>query len=284
MKMLKIFFVAVILFLSVTLSCDTKNNNDQLSDSGQSDITARYGEPSEYFPMKIGTQWEYRIELSKNKETRPLFYGVTSWPTGENNLLYSMRGILYPFKNENDPQLILRVDSLATRQGPLQYPIGVKLSILRDDLGIYGQYNRGIYWAALTSRRFQVTEVILHDPRSPDSPHTSSWGGWGAKPGYSMSVKFFGSKPNIAIGVGEDSQEHLLFVGPERFRDSTALHFRRIVGKADRSGDERLRGIEPNYFDKPFTEDVWYLRGIGLICLIQKVDEEMTMIWRLEGY
>lgn len=277
MKTFKIFWIILVLF--TFLFCDVGDNNS----NAQTSVIAKYGEPQEYFPMEIGTKWKYDIKLTENKKTRPLCYEVVSWPVGGKYISYATRGILYPGKDTDDIQLILRVDSLAKKQGSLKYPIGVKVGILRDDLGIYRD-NVGLFWAGVSSGRFQITKVALHDPMSSSAPRSGGWGGWGGKPGESMNLKFFGSRPMIAISIGDNSPDRLLFVGPEDFAGSTALHFRRIVDKTDRSDDKGLKKLDVNYLDKSFTEDMWYLRHVGLVRLVQTVDGVETMVWTLKGY
>ncbi|MFA4818631.1 MAG: hypothetical protein WC621_02190 [Patescibacteria group bacterium] len=284
MKTLKILLVGFILFIAI--SCQSEKDKTNPPNSEQSNITTKYGEPEEYFPMVIGKKWKYNIKLAENKEMSPLQYEVVSWPIGKNAISYLTRGILYSRDKNDDLWLVLQIDSSASKQGPLQFPIGVRLKVLRDDLRIYGwpEYNEGIYWARPASGRFQVTEVVLYDPMGPGAPRIGSWGGWGAEPGYSLGIKFFGGRPNTSISLGKNSPDRLVFIGPEDFAGSTALHFRRLVGEDSENDYGKSKNIKADYLNKSFTEDMWYLRHVGLVRLVQIVDGTRTMVWTLEGH
>ncbi|MFA4818827.1 MAG: hypothetical protein WC621_03225 [Patescibacteria group bacterium] len=287
MKIINILFIALMAFTTINCKDGCNGNKDeaQAPSSKQSSITDKYGKPGEYFPMDVGRKWTYNIKLTDDSKNPPLAYGIEIWPMGENkNISYETRGLLYGRdKKERNPQLIIQVDSLAAKQGPLHYPMGVRLKIIRDDLGIYGwpEYNEGVYWAVTTSGRWQVTEVVLRDPMSPGAPRIGSWGGWGGESGFSLAMKFFGARPGLSIGIGSDSHDALEFLGPEDFGGSMALHFKRVVDvRKDSEGKTREEG----YLGKSFTEDMWYLRHVGLVRLVQTVDKVETMVWTLEGY
>ena len=281
MKNINILLIALMAFAAV----NCKGNKDEAQAPGSKpSITNQYGEPGEYFPMDVGRKWTYNIKLANDPQNSPLSFGIEMWPMGgDRNISYETRGLLHSRdKGKRSPQLIIQVDSLAPRQGPLRYPIGVRLKIVRDDLMVYGwpEYNEGVYWAVTTSVRFQVTEVVLRDPMSPGAPQIGSWGGWGGEDGFSLAVKFFGARPGISIGLG-DSHDALEFLGPEDFAGSIALHFKRVV---DARKDSKGKARETGYLGKSFSEDVWYLRNVGLVRLVQTVDGAETMVWTLEGY
>ena len=222
--------------------------------------------PEEYFPTATGTRWEYDITLG---EAEPLSFRTVSWPLGEDRAaIYATRGLFRgTFSGESKEfKLVLRVKGPAEKQGPLQYPLSVELEIEKDELGVFEDATQ-IFWAITSSGRYMVTEVVTYPSDSPGAP-SGSWGMWGQEEGAALRVFFFGERPGIAIGVGKDSPDKLLFDGPE----GSQLHFVREV-EADEDGE--------HYLSSGFTEDMWFEEGRGLVRLEQKVGGKASMTWEL---
>lgn len=247
------------------------------------------GLPSDYFPTKVGTRWVYNITgISTNNY--PLRHQISSWPTigqGGKTKCVESRGIIYRWSGEDDNsdgknKLILQIEGVAEKQGPMQRPEGYKIKIEKDDLGIY-ENNTGVFWAISKHGRYEVIEVVTLDPNSSSSlgGGGGAWGSMNDADGYSQRFILFGEKPMIAIGFASD-KDSLLFVGVEKLDGVQCLHFRRMVEKSKERINQKGTKDPPSYFDSSFTEDVWYGKGIGLMKLIQKVEGKVTMTWTLE--
>lgn len=271
MKVAKVLLIALVGVLM--FACNAQNTQEAL------------GQPQDYFPMDIGHVWNYKIQLWG--ETSPLSYQLTCWPLGEKYMTYETNGILYADESKRDSlRLIFKIESEAPKQGPLEYPIGVELEIIRDDLRIFcdNRYNSRIrltrvYWAAANYNRFMVNQVILKNKMSPDAPQMGGWGGWPGGDGEIISLKFFGSHDPMSIGLSGDP-EKLYYLGAVNIGSRKALQFRKVVeqrGSGDSSDDAK-------FLYKEFTEDMWYIKGVGLVYLEQKVEGERTMTWVLEGF
>ena len=192
-------------------------------------------------------------------------------------MLYAVRGRLgFRLSKELDAaySLVLRVKSDAPKQGNLQYPRGAEIEVVKDELGIYDGHTR-LFWAATSSGRFMANEVVEYGAEA--SPVGGPWGAWG-EPGYAMRLIFFGDEPGTEIGMGDSPRDRLTFVGlptQSPFNEEKLL-FRRTVDGATADASELL--------DAPFTEDLIYERGRGLVSLIQTVENQPSMTWTLTAF
>jgi len=256
----------MLLVILVTLnSCGEKKNS-----------VLGKGIPADYFPVKIGTTWEYEITIGN---VEPMNYTEVSWPQGNIIQIIATKGRFMPLLvdslGKNSYDLIVRVKSLAKKQGPLEYPNGLELEIVKDELGIY-EYCSQVFWAISDDNRFMVNEIRVYPSDTPGAPMTGAWGRWSAENGYSIRVIFFGEQPNTAIGLGEEPKDVLLFQGLE----GKKLHFTRQVDMSEPKNSSYDSSDE--MFNQDFTEDVWYERGKGLVALIQIKNGEMAFAWRLK--
>ncbi|MFH1073730.1 MAG: hypothetical protein V1752_01450, partial [Candidatus Firestonebacteria bacterium] len=78
------------------------------------------------------------------------------------------------------------------------------------------------------------------------------------------------------MGVA-DSPDILYFKGIETnlpgYEGKSCAHFQRIA---------RLSKTSYPGFNKDFTEDMWWLKGTGLVRLEQKVEGKTSMVWTLQ--
>ena len=234
------------------------------------------GEPSEYFPLDIGRTWTYRIDIGS---VDPLAYRKIEWPVGEKFIVASQRRRLFP-SGKTTFQLKLKVVASASKQGPLSYPKGVKVSVEKDELGIFRDVSNIFF--AVSTWPFRVLQIMEHPPTSSFAP-TSPWGSWLVGSGYSIRLIFFGEKPGTEIGLGDKlgdkPVDKLLFVGLDSvpgYKNVRGLHFVRTVDPSKKEWNE--------YLDKGFTEDTWFVRGIGLVRLEQRVDGKLSMTWTLTKF
>jgi len=233
--------------------------------------------PAEYFPMTLGTKWIYKIDVGP---AEPLYFEEVSWPLGNKHAVYATRGRYFRAAGDEKRtsfSLEMKIKQPATKQGPLEYPRGVELEILKDELGIFGEA-RQLYWAVANSGRYMAHLVVMHSPEEPGAP-TGPWGHWGSEDGYSVRLLFFGERPGVQIGLGKDPMDKLLLEGvvqhPSFSTRGPLLHFRRSVEPNTKIKES------PGYLDSGFTEDVWFAKGKGLIRLEQKVEGKTSMVWTL---
>lgn len=231
-----------------------------------------------YFPMQPGAQWTYRVEILGTA----YIYDEVVHEEDNNNYSYMSEGYLYP---EDEAVLQYRIEAPAPRQGPFQYDSGVELTLLGDDLEMYFQVE-GVYYNTLYTLQGEtiVQQVLIHTPMP-----SAGWGPGGGEE-YSLRVVFFTVRPEvweialdninefrpyISINLG-DSHDMLTFVGVDSqvpgYEGELAMKFQRTV---DLSDSEQMTG---------FTEDLWFVMGVGLVRLEQRVDDEITMTWELDTF
>lgn len=288
MKTNRIFLVMTATALSVC-GCNKSNDSTYGENNGgtsaEDGLIAGIGRPSDYFPTTVGKSWTYEIKVPDIEDLPPLVHRVIRWPLqdGKHVAVQEMRGRLLPRQVPSDGhvRLIVSVARAAVEQGDLQSPEGYELKIERDDLGMFEEGSK-LYWAITRTRRYQVTEVTTFDPAKSVSAPGGEWGSYGQKYGQAMRVSFFGSKPGIAIGISEQN-DTTAFIGIEKFGDSDSLHFQRIVDAS--TPDRQEHGGDPAgaFLDSGFREDMWFVRGVGLARLVQRVDGHVTMTWQLVG-
>lgn len=226
------------------------------------------GEPIDYMPMKIGEILIYEITLKKG--TEPLGYREIVWQS----LLYQTR-IQYKGKlqvsDNNKFYLRLKIKGTASNQGPLSYPIGVELEVLSDELNIYKDVKK-VFWAASKRGEFMWFETTTYPGNK--SPNKGPWGTWAAEDGYSMRLVFFGNRPGIQIGLGENATDNLLFKGIANVpgTEDKALFFVRTVNPSNSPEDGILAS--------GFQENLYFQKGRGLVFLEQIVNSKLTMTWK----
>lgn len=243
------------------------------------------GHPRDFFPAAPGTRWVYDVELGDDD---PLLYEEVSWPVGApgdgKSMVTAVRGRLEGSLDETrrPMRLELAVAGPAEKQGPLRYPHGVEIAVVRDDAGAF-RGCKNAYWAMTESGRFSANLVLMYDRSSSGAPRGGlGWGEWGQADGHSTRLVFFVDEPGISISVSE-SPDSLLFTGIDRNREgceeTECLRFVRIV-KASESEESG----EPSYLDNAFREDIWFARGKGLVGLEQTVGGKRTMTWKLASF
>jgi hypothetical protein len=260
------------------------------SDNASASERVLAGHPREFFPSQVGTTWTYEIELVGGDP--PLKYEETSWPIGaDKSVMYATRGIIYnrsattPDEQRRNFALKISVKRPAAKQGRLQYPLGVELSIDHDELGVFSEAKQ-VFWAISDSARFNANLVVTVDSDSPSAPSSGGFGRWGQGDGSAMRLLFFGDRPGIGIGL-KDSPDKLLFRGVranvENFDGNECLYFTRTVdaAKSDRD-DLPQRADGADRLSRAFREEMWFARGKGLVRLEQIVDDKPTMTWTLK--
>ncbi|MBI4414934.1 MAG: hypothetical protein HY566_01705 [Candidatus Kerfeldbacteria bacterium] len=264
------------LALSLVLLTATSGCESQRSSANGASIGSGLGNPADYFPMAQGMRWEYRITTGA---VDALQYCVTTWPQGDKSIMMETRGLFRgPMMNKQlSYTLAFHVAGTGTDIKPFELAPGAKLAVDKDDFGIFEDLV-GVGWKVLGSDTFQVILITLHSPDAPGAP-SSAWGGWGQEPGYALRHFFFGAKPGTGLSFGDESRDTLVFIGPEQSPNARfvgkALHFRRVV-------NARHEKDEPgNTLASPFTEDVWFVRKVGLVRLEQRVDDKPSMTWDL---
>jgi hypothetical protein len=229
--------------------------------------------------MKVGQKWVYSITIG---ETEPIKYTEVMRPMGSATIVSAQRSRFLPLLKGSPPRsfrLEFCVKASATTQGPLRYPEGVEIGIVKDELGVFEGVER-VFFAVTPSPRYEVLLVTSFPPDS--SSYSGSWGSWDAKPGHAMRLLFFGEKPYTRIGLGRDPKDDLLFVGPEdaspmRGLSGPVLHFKRTVQPAERDRDTP----EGDVLNQGFSEETYWGLGKGLIFLRQVIGGKTSMTWDL---
>ncbi|MFA6535892.1 MAG: hypothetical protein WC250_01315 [Candidatus Paceibacterota bacterium] len=240
------------------------------------------GQPWDYFPTDIGHRWSYRITIPEGRDA--LNHRVVSWASGDKGgVRVETRGRYLPDKKgtKSSYRLVISIKKQAPKQGPLSYPEGYEIGIDEDELGIF-ESTMGVFLAVSRNPRYSVDLVTTHDPSSSSAPHTGSpWGTSYNKPGFGMRVYFFGEKPGVQIGLS-DQNDAVLFDGPEKLNGKNALKFIRKVEASKKTDFSRDIDKGTSVLDKGFEEEMYFVRGVGLAKLTQKVDGKITMTWELE--
>ena len=208
------------------------------------------GSFEDYFPTAKGTRWEYAITLEGSAS--PLGHEYVFWP-GQDNM-WSRSVLHHASLGPRDQvfRLVLEVkDDNAPRQGPLQYPQGIELEVVEDDLEIFGDYTH-VYWAITSSGWYRVTQVVTR-------PAERGWERRDMADGYSWRLLMFEDSPGALVSLN-DEDDKLKFIGPT---SDSQLHYQRMVAAFERS-KEYGQDHEPFEGLKAFTEDVWFKKGVGL--------------------
>ncbi len=238
-------------------------------------------EPLLYLPVKAGTIMTYRIEIG---EEEPLGYREILWPRGNSRIRMGTRSRFIGYiknKDKNDFCLKMRIKGFAEKQGGLQYPIGVELEILEDELGVFDNAKQ-VFWAATLSGTFTVHEVVTFSPYTPGAP-SGSYGSYSSDEGFSMNILYFGEKPGISIGLGDSPIDTLTYIGEETVPGTghTGLIFLRLVESQDK---KQFGEHDVSPLSKTFTEEKWFEMGKGLTRLEQEVEGRRSMTWVLESF
>ena len=234
------------------------------------------GWPQEFFPMEAGARWSYAITVGKVKPAR---YAVKTWPLGDRAVAYANRGYfrgIFDDKRPNRFKLAYSVKGPAAIQGRLRYPIGVELSVDVDELGVFEGAKQS-FWATTNARRTSVLLIQVHDGR--ESPAPSGFGGWG-EDGHSMRTAFYADASGTSTEM-DGSGDSLLYAGIDRtvagFDGTDCMH---LIRQVKASGEREAREA----FEKFIREDMWFVRGRGLVRLVQRIDDEVSMTWELESF
>ncbi|MDD5098529.1 MAG: hypothetical protein PHD31_02325 [Candidatus Pacebacteria bacterium] len=206
-----------------------------------------------YFPMKVGSEWLYRIDV---KENGAIIHKETS--------AFNRREMIYPQNKGN--RLRIRIAKTVDKQCDTQYPDSLQLQIIEDDFKIF-KYDQEIFWIKLglsSSGTYMVNQVTTLKEASDES--------------CAEKVLFIADRVNTGMSRS-GSKDEVIYLGKEQinYEQQTieCMHFRRTVGSIDGSSV---------YWRKGFTEDSWYASDKGLIRMEQKVDDKISMVWNLENF
>jgi hypothetical protein len=230
--------------------------------------------------MKLGHKWAYRITIG---ETEPIKYAEVIRPLGSGMVVSAQRSRFLPLLGESPQRsfrLELSVKATAPAQGPLRYPEGVRIAVIKDELGVF-EGVQDVFLAVSRSSRYEALLVTTFPPAPSSYP--GSWGAWDAKSGHALRLLFFGERPYTQIGLGRDQKDALLFVGPEsaspvRGVSGPVLHFTRSVEPAEKRGGDDSDG---SILNQGFVEETYWGLGKGLIYLRQAIGGKTSMTWEL---
>lgn len=264
MKKKGFFILLIVGILIASAGCVKEKDN-------KSDIDI--GEPSDYFPTDIGREWTYKIQIG---EVQPIQYRETIWPFGKASITYSYTGIfrnIFTNKIPKNPVLQIKIKKQVSQLGKSDRPIGLKLTVVKDDAGIF-EYSDEVFWVITNSGRFIVKQIVTYSPlEDPGAPSILG------SDGFSNRILFFEGEPGVGAGI-ENSPDILFFHGIDTnvpgYKGTPCLYFQRVV----KIGDEKSKSV--NSLSRDFTEDTWFCKKIGLVRFEQKVEGKNSMTWILE--
>ncbi len=263
--------------LLALVGCDKPANNQSKEKQTSANMEAKRlppGKPEEYFPTDIGHRFDYKIELMESEETPAMNHEQVRWSKSRTET--RGRYMLLGKKDRNDLHLILKVKSKSSKQGILEHPEGYELDIERDDIGVFYDSDK-VFFAISKGDRYEVMLVTERSPNSPGSMRSGSgWGSYDAEPGCALRFFFFGERPMMSIGLSKEN-DSLTFVGPTEHKNRPALKFIREVTAREMEVGDKKGGL----LDHGFEEEVIFVRGVGMVQLIQTVENTVTMKWTL---
>jgi hypothetical protein len=267
--------IALLLIATTLTICGCRNSTDGPGQTVMVKEThTASSDPRDYFPTAVGTTWTYKIKAT---ESDALFARRTDWPTSETGaIVVETRGRFFYQKKLPSYSLILQVKGKAKKQGQLQYPEGIELSVVKDELGVYRGVKQ-LFWAIGDNSRFEVTEVQTFSEYSSDSPFGTGGIPMGNDDGSSIRLLFFGSDPGTKISYTDKPLDSLTNLG----FDGGNLCFKRDVVVKKVINNEKVAGSELGY---AFSETSYYKEGVGLNQLEQTVNGKTTMTWTLEKF
>ena len=228
----------------------------------------------DYFPIDVGREWAYKVTFG---EVDPMLYREIDWPMPDKTITTSSRITIISIFNKENNFLKLKVERQAATQGPLSWPIGVKLAVLQDDSGLF-EDQKEMFWAIKESEGFATAQVSTYSPDEfmPDTPNSDIPRGEGT----AARILFF--RPNN-FGHSKyfgDSVEETGFLGTDKdvpgYIGVPCMHFQRQVNVSKVAGKH---GRTPSAQERDFIEDMWFAKGIGLVRLEQRVKDKYSGSW-----
>lgn len=266
------FTLLFFLLFSQTFQANIGEPNIQETTAPAKEISVK-----EFFPLDTGLRLVYKIE--KCSTNNPLYSVHVFWTIGQNRgrLVLIRREIEFK-PGQDEYLLILKVKgpNLEEKKSS-DYDKVIEVEIERDDIGLYANAQK-LFWCVKSNSRYKIYEVLYHDPSSTGSEAARGEGYKEQPAGISQQFKIFSGIPLITYAYIDE--EVLYFIGPEMFENQNCLHYRRIVWEVKK--DYWGNPIEQNYIMTPFTEDLWFAEGKGLVKLVQKVDGKITMTLSLK--
>jgi len=213
----------------------------------------------DYFPMKAGTQWFYKIDFGVADPK--LYYQISGQPI---EATFSPAA----YKKTDPDCCHLRMTTQDLKSDNMFFIS--KLNIIQDDLGILGNPSAlGPSWTMQQlDNGFEIVGAFDY-PYPADKDTTPA--GPNSKPQLKMDrLRLLFFSPASEGDERGPADDRLRFIGydnnvPE-YQGINSMHFMRIVGAIG------------------MTEDVWFAPGKGLIRLEQKVSGRPSMTWTLESF
>jgi len=236
--------------------------------------------------METGMTWTYKIVAGSGKQ-EPVSYERVRWPMSSQTVVMATRSRFRRALHGNTHEFTLkmRVKASALRQGGLQFPMGAELEILQDEFGVF-ENSEKVFLASTNVGEFMGQLVMTHSPDGMGSPYSSGYG-YSTESGYSNRLLLAGIEPGVRINE-KGSVDTLAFLGVGMLprNDHPLLHFERIVGPSERKGimDFPSTTFDDEILDQSFTEETWYQEGRGLVQLVQKRGDDITMMWILTDF
>lgn len=240
-------------------------------------------------PLKLGTVLTYKITFGS---AEPLAYREVNWPIGNNNEICQAirsRFIAY-MKRKNDLPMYLKLQIIQAVHSPgsvMKWP-GVGLKVLQDDLGVFEDCS-AVYWSIINPENPELELVTMYSANSSGAP-SGSWGNTiVTADGWALRSLFFNRGPQVSSSWSK-GRDALLCLTIEDIAGKKLLHFQRQVtaSKSDQASgladhNNVIRTVTKDNLGAPFTEDMYYEQGRGLVRLVQMVNGQRSMTWELES-
>jgi len=218
----------------------------------------------DYFPMDVGREWTYKIEIGKVK---PMIYENVAIIKGNDDYYYFP--LVGSLNASSDADCYLKIMVKSPYQ-EAERLMSVELEVLEDDLGIF-RFNTKLFWGM---EGFSSQTAILQAVEYAN--------------GNLMSVYPY---PELANAEEVVSERVIFLWGEGRIvqEDKDSFGFRNIdknvPGYQGIPCWHFLREVHPDKSTqaKSFTEDYWYAPEKGLVRLEQKVEGIISMVWILEN-
>jgi len=277
MEKAKIILVALVLVTALLLpSCVTgvAASSSDLQVSVPQAPAAYIEDVADYFPIDVGREWTYKVTFG---EANPLFYQEVFWSLSGDKSVHD-RAIRWIDSSPGEEGLLkMKIERQAVTQGPLSWPIGVKLVILKDELKLF-KNQKEIFWAITKDGGFFALQITTYSPESFQL--SGSYQSIPIGDGVSKKIAFFDAKPDTSKNI-EDSPDELYFKGVETnligYGGISCLHFQRQVALSTIA--QKYYNLSPQPEEKDFTEDIWFAKGIGLVRLEQMVKNKSSEAW-----
>lgn len=226
---------------------------------------------NDYFPIGHGMKWVYEIQVYGQV---PMRQELVRWLTNGSMLLTLQCDRLG--RAFSDSLFARNILEMRVSQRDSKH---AEIEIAEDGLGIFKYIDRLCY---IVEEDNSIVRLIVWEPATIWDPRGFQ-AFIGSSPAFSDRVVFFMGSPGQVL-ADDDAWESITFLAEDErlpgFEGKSIMRFLRVV----RLVDEQLILRDGAESGSGFTEEMWYEKGRGLVRLEQRVDDTVSMVWRLISY